>query len=148
MEKEATGNNFVITPNKARIFHVTSTHGEDGVWAYHDPILGDDKFINNSRYSVDVPRLMISTEKYLNAVERDGAMERSKMLLMRPTVALVLYSIGIVTVEHFREVRERSSAYFDLPANDWSRGLAIRVAQKPEKDLIVVDERGYPVYES
>ena len=140
MEKTATGRNFIITPTEAQIFHVSGYKEDDGEWWYRD------RFAYQEDVQVQGGAFVSSIEKYLNAADRVGALDNAKMLLVKPMAALVLYSLDIIPVERFQEVTERSSGYFDIPSSELSDTMPIRVAQHPGTTLIVVDERGYPVY--
>ena len=139
MENEARGKNFLITPAEARIFHVSSFLKDDGQRWYRD------RFSYDEDVQVQAEAFLVSIEEYMEAVERVGELHRAKMMLVKPIGALVLYSLGIIPIERFREVKERSSGYFDIHGSELSDTMPIRVAQHAEKNLIVVDERGYPL---
>jgi hypothetical protein len=141
MENEARGKNFLITPTEAQIFHVSSFLKDDGQRWYRD------RFAYDKDVQVQAEAFIVSIKEHMEAVERTGELHRAKMMLIKPIAALVLFSLDIISVEHFREVKERSSGYFDIPTSGLSDTMPIRVAQHADKNFIVTDERGYPIYE-
>ncbi len=84
-------------------------------------------------------------ESYFVALNRTGEINDTKMLLVNPMSALILYSLKIITVEQFKAARERSSGYFDLPTTGLGEDLPMRIAHHPRNMLIAADHNGYPV---
>ena len=141
MENEAIGRNFTLTPTEGRIFHVTGKQHEDGEWWFRD------RLTDNRDFQVYPAATMLSIENYIEKVERAGKLDRAKLIVVKPIMALALYSWGVIPIEQFQQVAERSSGYFDLSGSELSDTLPVRVAQHPGGALMLTDERGYQIYE-
>lgn len=140
MEKVAEGKNFIITPTDAQIFHVSRFRDDNDKFWYRD------RFAYAQDVFVDEESFLISIDRYLDAADRMGALKRAKMMLVKPMAALVLHSLDLIPTERFQEITERSNGYFDVPGSELRDNMPVRIAQNPGTTLIIVDERGYPVF--
>ena len=138
MEKVARGRNFTVSADEAEIFHASAHRDESGLWLFRDP----NEYVGEVQ--IDVEKSMLEVEKYLYRVHEAGDMDRAKILLIRPMMALTMFACEAITIEQFQAARERSNGYFDVPETDFA-DFPVRVAQFPKHTLIVADERGYPV---